>query len=208
MRLLAVLFTFLIGLLPFSVVAEVVEVDFDTARLTLYTDKGEPIADFPVVLPKKSYLPSGYPVTGRVVGVIKNPSWSPTASTRRDHLKKTGKTLPKVVQPGKNNPMGAYKFTIAFDPGESGRLLVDPAVKIHGTNKPSLFKLPDDKRFLSRGCVRMLNPNITELAGLIEGKPVTVRFVKGDEGAKNKEVVPPPTDQVIAGDVATQAQSQ
>lgn len=207
MRLLAVLFTCLIGLLPFSVVAEVVEVDFDTARLTLYTDGGEQIADFPVVLPKKSYLPTEYPVTGRVISVTRNPSWSPTASTRRDHLKKTGKTLPKVVQPGKNNPMGAYKFTIEFNPDESGRLPVDPAVKIHGTNKPALFKLPDDKRFLSRGCVRMLNPDITKLAGLIEGKPVTVRFVSGAEETEDEEMVPsPPTDQVIAEAATTQAQ--
>ncbi len=49
------------------------------------------------------------------------PTWVPTANTRREYAKE-GKTLPALVPPGPDNPMGLYAIYI-------GRLYA-----IHGTN--------------------------------------------------------------------------
>lgn len=204
---IAVFFTYLIGCLSLSAAAEQIVVDFTKAELKLSTDEGERIAIYPVVLPKRSYFPKAFPVSGKLVRMTEKPSWSPTPRVKAEYRRKTGRTLPDLVKPGPGNPMGAFKFTISFDPDEFGRPLVDATVRIHGTNQPAKFKLSADRRYLSRGCVRMLNKDIIELAGLIKYKPVTVRFAKGAEKAKDEKVVPPmPTGQVMAKAPATQAQ--
>ena len=66
------------------------------------------------------------------------PTWVPTANTRREYAKE-GKTLPAMVPPGPDNPMGLYAIYI-------GRLYA-----IHGTNANFGIGLR-----VSQGCIRLL----------------------------------------------------
>ncbi len=70
------------------------------------------------------------------------PTWVPTANTRREYAKE-GKTLPAMVPPGPDNPMGLYAIYI-------GRLYA-----IHGTNANFGIGLR-----VSQGCIRLRNDDI------------------------------------------------
>ncbi len=74
---------------------------------------------------------------------IENPTWTPTPNIRKEYLQKHGKTLPKVVPAGPNNPLGEYALRLAKGGG---------VYLIHGTNKKFGIGLR-----VSSGCIRM-NP--------------------------------------------------
>jgi len=80
-----------------------------------------------------------------------NPSWYPPESIRREHAEE-GDPLPRIVPPGPDNPLGPYKMTLAL-----------PGYLIHGSNK--LFGIG---MRVSHGCFRMLNPNVLELAAMVQ----------------------------------------
>ncbi|CAN5360535.1 L,D-transpeptidase [soil metagenome] len=83
------------------------------------------------------------------------PNWSPPDAVRHDKP-----SLPEVVAGGSPaNPMGAAAMTLAG--GEYA---------IHGTNMPQLIG-----GFVSYGCIRMYNQDITDLFGRVAvGTPVVV----------------------------------
>ena len=91
------------------------------------------------------------------------PTWVPTANTRREYAKE-GKTLPAMVPPGPDNPMGLYAIYI-------GRLYA-----IHGTNANFGIGLR-----VSHGCVRLRNEDIKFL---FEKVPVGTRVQFIDEPVK------------------------
>lgn len=91
------------------------------------------------------------------------PTWVPTANTRREYAKE-GKTLPALVPPGPDNPMGLYAIYI-------GRLYA-----IHGTNANFGIGLR-----VSHGCVRLRNDDIKFL---FENVPVGTRVQFIDEPVK------------------------
>ena len=91
------------------------------------------------------------------------PTWVPTANTRREYAKE-GKTLPAMVPPGPDNPMGLYAIYI-------GRLYA-----IHGTNANFGIGLR-----VSHGCVRLRNDDIKFL---FENVPVGTRVQFIDEPVK------------------------
>jgi lipoprotein-anchoring transpeptidase ErfK/SrfK len=75
------------------------------------------------------------------------PAWSPPAAVRLDHP-----NLPKVIAGGSpRNPMGVAAMSLAG--GEYA---------IHGTNQPSSIG-----HFVSYGCIRMFNEDITDLYGRV-----------------------------------------
>jgi lipoprotein-anchoring transpeptidase ErfK/SrfK len=75
------------------------------------------------------------------------PNWAPPAEIRRDRP-----DLPALVAGGTAaNPMGAAAMTIAGGP-----------FAIHGTNAPNSIG-----GFVSYGCIRMLNADITDLYGRV-----------------------------------------
>ncbi len=79
----------------------------------------------------------------QIDGKYRTPAWSPPADVRRDNP-----NMPNVIPGGSpHNPMGVAAMTLAG--GEYA---------IHGTNKPSSIG-----GFVSYGCVRMLNEDITDL---------------------------------------------
>jgi len=83
--------------------------------------------------------------TGKAVvdGKYRNPAWAPPPEVRRDKP-----SLPKVVPGGSpRNPMGVAALTLSG--GEYA---------IHGTNTPNSIG-----GFVSYGCIRMYNEDITDL---------------------------------------------
>jgi lipoprotein-anchoring transpeptidase ErfK/SrfK len=81
--------------------------------------------------------------TTQIDGKYLHPAWSPPAEVKRDKPE-----IPDVIPGGSpRNPMGVAAMTLAG--GEYA---------IHGTNAPGSVG-----GFVSYGCIRMLNPDITDL---------------------------------------------
>ena len=91
----------------------------------------------------------------RIEGKYRNPAWSPPAEVKHDKP-----SIPDVIPGGSpQNPMGVAAMTLAG--GEYA---------IHGTNVPNSVG-----GFVSYGCVRMLDPDITDLYQRVSvGTPVVV----------------------------------
>ena len=120
-------------------------------RLYLILDEQHAIR-YPVGVGKRGKEWSG---TTRISGKYRNPAWAPPADVKRDHPH-----LPDVIEGGSpRNPMGVAAMTLAG--GEYA---------IHGTNVPKSVG-----GFVSYGCVRMYNPDITDLFERVSvGTPVVV----------------------------------
>ena len=85
--------------------------------------------------------------TTRIDGKYTNPAWSPPKEVKRDKPK-----MPDVIPGGSpRNPMGVAAMTLAG--GEYA---------IHGTNVPGSVG-----GFVSYGCIRMLNDDISDLYGRV-----------------------------------------
>jgi L,D-transpeptidase ErfK/SrfK len=82
----------------------------------------------------------------RITGKVTNPSWTPTASVRKEHAEE-GDILPRVVGPGPNNPLGSYAMYMGL-----------PSYLIHGTNKPYGVGMR-----VSHGCIRLYPEDIEAL---------------------------------------------
>jgi lipoprotein-anchoring transpeptidase ErfK/SrfK len=81
--------------------------------------------------------------TTRIDGKYRQPAWSPPAEVKRDKP-----SMPSVIPGGSpRNPMGVAAMTLSG--GEYA---------IHGTNMPGSVG-----GFVSYGCIRMLNADITDL---------------------------------------------
>ncbi|TMJ51123.1 MAG: L,D-transpeptidase [Alphaproteobacteria bacterium] len=81
--------------------------------------------------------------TTRIDGKYRNPAWSPPQEVKHDKP-----NMPDIIPGGSpRNPMGVAAMTLAG--GEYA---------IHGTNMPGSVG-----GFVSYGCIRMLNPDITDL---------------------------------------------
>jgi lipoprotein-anchoring transpeptidase ErfK/SrfK len=91
----------------------------------------------------------------RIDGKYLNPAWAPPAVVKRDNPR-----LPDVIAGGSpRNPMGVAAMTLAG--GEYA---------IHGTNMPGSIG-----GFVSYGCIRMYNQDISDLFGRVSvGTPVVV----------------------------------
>jgi lipoprotein-anchoring transpeptidase ErfK/SrfK len=91
----------------------------------------------------------------RIDGKYRNPAWSPPAEVKRDEP-----SIPDVIPGGSpHNPMGVAAMTLAG--GEYA---------IHGTNRPGSVG-----RFVSYGCIRMFNADISDLYQRVSvGTPVVV----------------------------------
>jgi len=81
--------------------------------------------------------------TAQIEGKYRNPAWSPPAEVKRDKP-----SIPDVIPGGSpRNPMGVAAMT-----------LTGGDYAIHGTNMPGSVG-----GFVSYGCIRMLNEDITDL---------------------------------------------
>ena len=108
-------------------------------RLYYVLDEGHAVR-YPVGVGKAGKQWAG---TSRIDGKYRNPAWAPPAEVKRDIP-----SLPSVIPGGSpHNPMGVAAMTLSG--GEYA---------IHGTNKPGSVG-----GFVSYGCIRMLNADITDL---------------------------------------------
>lgn len=82
----------------------------------------------------------------RVTTKVTNPAWYPPKSIIEEHAEQ-GNTLPNVVPPGPDNPLGEYAI-----------LLDIPGYLIHGTNRPDGIGMR-----VTHGCIRMLPEDIERL---------------------------------------------
>ena len=121
-------------------------------RLYLVVDPGHAMR-YPVGVGKAGKQWAG---TTRIDGKYRNPAWSPPAEVKHDKP-----SIPDVIPGGSpRNPMGVAAMTLAG--GEYA---------IHGTNQPSSIG-----HFVSYGCIRMFNEDITDLYSRVDvGTTVVVR---------------------------------
>jgi lipoprotein-anchoring transpeptidase ErfK/SrfK len=120
-------------------------------RLYLVLD-GERAIRYPVGVGKAGKRWAG---ETRISGKYQHPAWAPPAEVKRDNP-----SIPDVIPGGSpSNPMGVAAMTLAG--GEYA---------IHGTNRPNSVG-----RFVSYGCVRMYNEDISDLYQRVSvGTPVVV----------------------------------
>jgi lipoprotein-anchoring transpeptidase ErfK/SrfK len=120
-------------------------------RLYLVLDDGTAVR-YPVGVGKAGKQWAG--IT-KIDGKYREPAWAPPADVKRDNPR-----IPDVIAGGSpSNPMGVAAMTLAG--GEYA---------IHGTNRPGSIG-----GFVSYGCVRMYNEDITDLFGRVPvGTPVVV----------------------------------
>ncbi len=108
-------------------------------RLYLVLGNGQAVR-YPVGVGKQGKQWAG---TSYIDGQYRNPAWSPPAEVKHDNPR-----LPDVIPGGTpQNPMGVAAMTLS-----GGQYA------IHGTNVPSSIG-----GYVSYGCIRMYNPDITDL---------------------------------------------
>lgn len=109
--------------------------------------------------------------TTKVVSHVKDPTWTPPVSVRKEHAK-DGDILPPTVPPGPDNPLGRHMMRLGW-----------PSYLIHGTNKPPAVGMR-----ASAGCVRLYPEDIARIYEAVpKGAKVTVvnqPFLLGWEGER------------------------
>ncbi len=131
-----------------------------------------------------------------IIEKIKDPTWTPPASIRKEHAEK-GDPLPAVVPAGPDNPLGAYAMRLS-----------NPSYLIHGTNKPWGVGMP-----VSHGCTRMYPEDIEALFPKVDkGTPVRIVNQPYKVGWRGDQLflevnlaegqLPQPARQVIPPDIA------
>jgi lipoprotein-anchoring transpeptidase ErfK/SrfK len=120
-------------------------------RLYLVVSPGQAVR-YPVGVGKSGKQWAG---ATEIDGKYRNPAWSPPADVKHDKP-----NIPDVIPGGSpHNPMGVAAMTLA-----GGQYA------IHGTNMPGSVG-----GFVSYGCIRMLNADITDLYQRVSiGTPVVV----------------------------------
>ena len=115
-------------------------------RLYYFTPDGKYVMTYPIALGRTGWeTPLGHTY---VLKKADNPDWHVPADVRAEVLKQTGKLLPTVVPSSDpENPLGPYAMYLGF----KGYL-------IHGTIQPWSIG-----RFVSSGCIRMHNKDVTQL---------------------------------------------
>ena len=94
----------------------------------------------------------------KVVAHVKDPTWTPPVSVRKEHAK-DGDILPPTVPPGPDNPLGRHMMRLGW-----------PSYLIHGTNKPPAVGMR-----ASAGCVRLYPEDIAQVFEAVpDGTKVTV----------------------------------
>lgn len=127
------------------------------------TEVGEPLGaageviSFPISMGRMDWrTPVG---KTRIVAKVKDPTWTPPESIRREHAAK-GDILPAVVPAGPENPLGRFAMRLGV-----------PGYLIHGTE--ANFKSFGIGMRVTHGCMRMYNEDVARLFPLVSvGTPV------------------------------------
>ena len=110
----------------------------------------------PIGIGREGWLtPQG---TMHIIQKKEKPAWTVPESVRREHAEQ-GETLPKIVPPGPDNPLGDFAMRLS-----------NPSYLIHGTNQPYGVGIR-----VSHGCVRLYPEDIARLFPLVPmGTPVRI----------------------------------
>jgi L,D-transpeptidase ErfK/SrfK len=93
-----------------------------------------------------------------ITAKVEHPSWFPPPSVRKEHAR-SGESLPAVVAPGPDNPLGDFMMRLGFGDG---------SYEIHGTNKPVSVGMD-----VTNGCIGMYPEDVATLFALVDvGTPV------------------------------------
>jgi L,D-transpeptidase ErfK/SrfK len=131
---------------------ESVVINLSEMRMYIFRSPNEPPITYAIGIGRDG-LQTPLGVT-RVVRKAADPTWYPT-----ERMRKEDPTLPAVVPPGPDNPMGSHSLYLGF-----------PHIAIHGTNKPYGIG-----RRVSSGCIRMFPEDIDNVFRMIPvGAKVTV----------------------------------
>lgn len=126
-------------------------------RLLFYEWDGT-VAAFPVAVGQPDWRTPRRPFI--VLTKETNPAWDVPESIREE-ARRAGRTLPAVVPPGPNNPLGKFWLGLSI-----------PGVGIHGTNAPASIY-----RAATHGCIRVGPENIAWLfARVAVGTPGQVIY--------------------------------
>jgi L,D-transpeptidase ErfK/SrfK len=97
-------------------------------------------------------------ITTRVSARLEDPAWYPNEATKAYYARE-GRTLPSVVPPGPENPLGRHALVLA-----------DDGLLIHGTHRPDGVGLA-----VSQGCIRLYPESIEWLIREVPvGTPVRI----------------------------------
>ena len=109
-----------------------------------FFDKNKLIDSYPIGIGRSGWeTPTGI---AKVIEKKINPYWVPPESVREEDP-----TLPKVVAPGEDNPLGSRAIYLSI-----------PSYLIHGTNKPYGVGMK-----VSHGCIRMYPEHVESLFDLV-----------------------------------------
>ncbi len=99
------------------------------------------VSTFPISIGRMDWAtPLGQ---ARITAKTRNPAWYPPQSIRREY-EQDGRSLPRVVPAGPDNPLGAYALRLSV-----------PGYLIHGTNRPAGVGMR-----VTHGCIRMFPEDI------------------------------------------------
>ena len=140
-------------------------------RLYHFPQDGGGVRTWPISIGRLGYeTPLG---TTTVARKRVGPTWYPTESIREEYAAR-GEDLPRVVEPGPENPLGTHAIYLGF-----------PTYLIQGTNRPYSIGMR-----VSHGCVRMYPEHIVELYELsAPGVPVTIVHQRVKAGWFGDELV-------------------
>lgn len=82
----------------------------------------------------------------KIVSKVKDPTWTPPASVRKEHAE-NGDPLPAKVPAGPDNPLGRHMMRLGW-----------PSYLMHGTNKPYGVGMR-----VSHGCIRLYPEDISQV---------------------------------------------
>ncbi len=129
-----------------------VVINLSEMRMYFFYDPHEPPATYPIGIGRSGLTTPLGPTT--IARMSIDPTWRPT-----DRMRAEDPTLPAVVPPGPENPMGTHAMYLGW-----------PSYAIHGTDKPYSIG-----RRLSSGCIRMYPEDIITLYDNVKvGTEVTV----------------------------------
>ncbi|MBT4963017.1 MAG: L,D-transpeptidase family protein [Francisellaceae bacterium] len=136
-------------------------------RLYFYHPDQKLVTTHPIGIGRKGWrTPIG---TAKIIQKKKDPAWYPPDSIRESYERK-GKSLPNVVPPGPDNPLGQFAMRISI-----------PGYLIHGTNKPGGIGVRS-----SSGCIRMYPEDIESLFYKTKlGTQVSIVHIPYKVGKKN-----------------------
>lgn len=126
-------------------------------RMYYFPPGGKYVMTFPVAMGRDQWRTPT--IATKVVSKEQDPVWRVPDSIREWTFENKGELLPEEVPPGPDNPLGPYALHLAAN----GYL-------IHGNNSATSIG-----KFVSSGCIRMNNADITTLFNIVKiGTPVYI----------------------------------